>query len=87
MAAENKKKSKENKKTGGVRAISDEKVIEKTGKGWQAWFKILDDWDAPTKGHTASAKFLREEYDVPPWWAQAVTIRYEWQRGLKEDES
>ncbi|MEM8534511.1 MAG: hypothetical protein AAGF95_26940 [Chloroflexota bacterium] len=65
------------------RRISEESVVSKTGKGWEAWFVILDGFAAPEKGHTVSAKYLRETYQLSPWWAQAVTIRYEWERGLR----
>ena len=64
--------------------ISDTAVRAKTGKGWEEWFAILDEWDAKEKGHTASAKHLRDELGVSPWWAQAVTVRYEYARGLRE---
>jgi hypothetical protein len=66
------------------RRISEQAVREGTGRGWEEWLAILDAWDAPSKGHTKSAKHLREEYGVSPWWAQAVTIRYEWERGLRQ---
>ena len=67
----------------GMRRISDESVKSKTGKGWVDWFAILDAWGERDKGHTATAKHLREAHGVDPWWAQAVTIRYEWERGLR----
>ena len=70
----------------GTRRISEGAVRNKTGKGWAEWFAILDAWDAPSKGHTRSATYLREEHGVSPWWAQAVTVRYEWERGLRKDE-
>lgn len=68
----------------GFRRIGDGAVRDKTNRGWQDWFEILDEWDAPGKGHFLSAKHLREQYGLSPWWAQAVTIRYQWERGLRE---
>ena len=68
----------------GPRGISEQSVREKTGKGWDEWYAILDGWDAAEKGHTATARYLREEHNVRPWWAQAVTVRYEWERGIKQ---
>jgi len=68
----------------GFRRISDEAVKAKTGKVWGEWFTILDTWGAKKKDHTQSAKHLREHYGLSPWWAQAVTIRYEWERGLRK---
>jgi hypothetical protein len=66
-----------------MRRISDESVKSKTGKGWAEWLVILDAWGTRDKGHTTTAKHLREAHGVDPWWAQAVTIRYEWERGLR----
>ncbi len=71
-------------KQAGFRRISDEAVREKTDKGWQEWFAILDKWSMKEQGHTKTAKYLQERYGLSPWWAQAVTIRYEWERGLRK---
>ena len=67
----------------GTRRISDESVRAKTGRGWDEWFAILDGSDVKEKGHTAIAKYLRDEQGVSAWWAQAVTVRYEYERGLR----
>lgn len=72
------------RKKAGFRRISDEAVRGKTGKGWEGWYRILDQWGVKEKGHTRTAKHLREGYGLSPWWAQAVTIRYEWERGLRK---
>jgi len=72
-------------KQAGFRRISDESVRARTGKSWAQWFRILDRWRAPEKGHTASARHLRDRYGLGPWWAQAVSIRYEWERGLRKE--
>jgi hypothetical protein len=63
--------------------ISDEKVLEKTGKSWKQWFKILDGLDITVNGHRFVAMTLYHEHKLSPWWSQAVTIRYEWERGLR----
>ena len=67
----------------GPRAIGDAAVREKTGKGWEEWFSILDAWGAKEHGHTITAKHLRDSHGLSPWWAQAVTVRHEWERGLR----
>ena len=64
--------------------ISDEAVETRTGKSWAQWFRILDRWGAAKKGHKAAAAWLHDERDLPPWWAQMVTVRYERERGLRE---
>ncbi len=43
---------------------------------------LLDEWGAREKGHTLAAHLLRE-YGLSPWWAQAVTIRWEFEQGLR----
>jgi hypothetical protein len=76
--------NKMSEKKVGFRRISDEAVEAKTGKVWEEWFTILDTWGAKEKVHTQIAKHLREHYGLGSWWAQAVTIRYEWERGLRK---
>ena len=68
----------------GFRKLSQEAVLKGTGKGWKHWFAVLDKWDVQKNGHTASAKYLLEKHGISAWWAQAVTIRYEWERGLRK---
>ena len=63
--------------------IGDDAVQAKTDKVWKAWFKILDQFDVKAKGHTQAARYLRDKHGLSDWWAQAVTIRYEWERGLR----
>jgi hypothetical protein len=63
--------------------ISDEKVKEKTGKSWKQWSKILDGLDVKSNGHRHATTTLNQKHKLSPWWSQAVTIRYEWERGLR----
>ena len=70
-------------KSAGFRKFSEKVVLARTGKSTADWNSILDAWGMKEKGHTLSAKHLQQEYGVSPWWAQAVTIRYEWERGLR----
>jgi hypothetical protein len=71
-------------KISGTRGISDDAVVKATGKSWSEWYKILDEFDRKTKGHTLTAKHLNSEYKLNPWWSQMVTVRYEWEKGLRE---
>ena len=68
----------------GFRKISDESVRSRTGKGRDEWLRTLDEWGMEEKGHTLTARHLSDDLDVNPWWAQAITIRYEWERGLRQ---
>jgi len=67
-----------------IRAIKDEIVREATGKSWEEWFQVLDNWGAHDKRHAESTKHLLEHYRLSSWWAHAVAFRYEWERGLRE---
>jgi hypothetical protein len=67
--------------------IGDDAVHAKTDRVWQDWFGILDRFGLKQKGHTQAAKYLRDKHGLSDWWAQAVTIRYEWERGLRRKES
>lgn len=67
----------------GTRSIRDAVIQAQTGKSWSEWFAILDAWDMETKGQNTTARYLYDTYDISPWWSQAITIRYAWDRGLK----
>lgn len=69
----------------GPQGISDETIVTRTGKTTEDWHTILDAWDAPSKGHPAIARYLEQEHSLTGWWAQAVTVRYEYARGLRKD--
>lgn len=64
-----------------ARNLSDITIKNKTGKSTEQWNKIIDQFGS--KNHTEIAKFLREKHKVNPWWAQTITNRYEWARGLR----
>lgn len=57
--------------------VAGESVIEATGRGWDEWCEIVDAWPGHVEGHAAVARHLAEEYGVPGWWAQAVTVGWE----------
>ncbi len=61
---------------------SDEALVAATGKAWDDWFATLDGWGATARTHTQTATHLREDLDVPGWWAQSITVSYQRARGL-----
>lgn len=65
---------------------ADAKIVAKTGRGWEAWFELLDSWGAFELGHTEVAKKVAAELGIHPlgWAAQAVTTSYERAKGLRE---
>jgi hypothetical protein len=56
--------------------LSDEAVREATGRGWDDWCDLIDDWPGHEDGHTAVAAHVREQ-GIAGWWAQTVTVGWE----------
>src|SRR5947207_11677897 len=72
--------------TGGpVLATSDEAIRQRTGRGWEEWFALLDEWGAADRSHREIARWVAEKQGVVPlaWNAQAVAASYELTRGLR----
>ena len=72
--------------------VSDSGVTAATGKGWEQWCDISDQWAGvnpkaetaePITDHTAIATYLRDELGVDAWWSQGVTVGYERITGLR----
>ena len=64
-------------------ATSDEAIRARTGRGWEAWFDLLDEWGADEQPHREVARRVAAELGIDPlaWAAQAVTTSYERARG------
>ncbi|MEH1102746.1 hypothetical protein [Micromonospora sp. CPCC 205561] len=63
--------------------ISDALLRERTGRGWDGWFGLLDAWGATGRTHTEIARWLVAAHELPGWWAQTLTVGYEQTRGLR----
>jgi hypothetical protein len=65
---------------------SDEKIRQRTGRGWEEWFGLLDEWGAAQRPHREIARWLAEQQGLHPlaWNVQAVVAGYELTRGLRE---
>ena len=65
---------------------SDENIRRRTGRGWEEWFAILDEWGAADRPHREIARWLAEQQGAVPlaWNVQAVVAGYELSRGLRE---
>ncbi len=61
------------------RATRNAAIQAQTGKTWDEWFDILDVWDIID--HSETAGRLQVTYHISPWWTQAITVRYAWERG------
>jgi uncharacterized protein YndB with AHSA1/START domain len=66
-------------------ATSDEKIRQRTGRGWEEWFELLDGWGAAERTHRDVARWVATQQGVEPlaWNAQAVAGSYELARGLR----
>lgn len=56
--------------------VSEEQVIEKTGKKLSEWNTVLQDFDALNKKSNEVVKHLQTEFDVPRYWARTLTTRF-----------
>lgn len=65
---------------------SDEKIRQRTGRGWEEWFALLDEWGAADRPHREIALWLAEQQRAVPlaWNVQAIVGGYELTRGLRE---
>ena len=65
--------------------ISDEAIRERTGRGWEEWFDVLDGWGAQSLSHTEIARRVAAELSGQSlgWNAQAITVSYERARGMR----
>jgi Domain of unknown function (DUF4287) len=56
--------------------VSNEQVVEKTGKTISEWIKILDKFKASEKKSNEVVSLLQQEYNVPRYWARTLTTHY-----------
>lgn len=56
--------------------VSDEQVIEKTGKNIAVWIAILDKFNAIEKKSNDVVFYLQTEHHVPRYWARTLTTLY-----------
>jgi hypothetical protein len=63
--------------------VSEEAVRGATGRSWEEWFVLLDEWGAKDHSHTEIAEWLTARGDISGWWAQSVTVNYEQARGMR----
>ncbi len=54
-----------------------------TGRDYDEWFTLLDEWGAPGRPFREIARWLEGEHDVSSWWAQKLIVEYEQARGLR----
>ncbi len=64
--------------------ISNEAVLKATGKDWDAWITLIDKAGAEEMSHKEIAALLTDEGHIESfWWAQTVTVGYEYAKGRR----
>ena len=63
--------------------MSEAAILKGTGRTWDDWFRVLDEWDATTRNHTEIARYVNGEHGIDGWWSQSVTVGYERARGMR----
>ncbi len=63
--------------------MSDAAIRRRTGRGWEEWFDLLDEWGAAERSHKEIASWLADEQETGGWSSQAVTVSYERARGMR----
>ncbi|MBS1534774.1 MAG: DUF4287 domain-containing protein [Bacteroidetes bacterium] len=56
--------------------VSDEQVMDKTGKVIADWLVILDAFHAADKKSNDVVAYLQSEFEVPRYWARTLTTLY-----------
>ena len=56
--------------------VTDEQVIEKTGKPLNHWMELLEKFGAGDKKSNDVVAYLHEDHGVPRYWARTLTTRY-----------
>lgn len=56
--------------------VTDDQVIEKTGKKIDEWIQILTAFEASTKKSTEAVNYLQNDYGVPRYWARTLTTLF-----------
>ena len=68
---------------GPALSVSEAVIAERTGRGWEEWFDLLDSWGAHEVPQPEASDWAAREFGLDRWSAQAVTINYQRARGLR----
>ena len=64
--------------------MSDIALKVRTGHGWVAWCRLLDEAGAAKKSHSEIAQLVGSLHTASGWYSQMITVGYERLRGLRE---
>jgi len=65
--------------------MSEDAIRERTGRGWDEWFTLLDAWEAASRPHPDVARWLRDEHGVDGWSAQSYRADVGGRRAARAD--
>ena len=54
-----------------------------SGRDYDEWFRLLDDWGATDREYREIAAWLTGEHRMSRWWAQKVIVEYQEARGQR----
>jgi hypothetical protein len=63
--------------------VDDAAMVKATGKPLDEWCALLDERGARDLPHKEIARLLHDDYSVPSWWSQMVTVEYERKTGRR----
>jgi hypothetical protein len=52
-------------------------ITKGTGKDWNTWCDLIEQWPGHQDGHAAIAAWIHQEFGIDHWWAQGVTVGWE----------
>ena len=55
--------------------VTDEQVVEKTGKPLSHWERVLERFGASSRKSKEVVDHLQKEHGVPRYWARTLTTR------------
>ena len=64
-------------------ASNEDSIIAATGRSWAEWLALLQHAGAADLPHGEIARRLHEQYGVPCWWSQNLTVRFEQEIGRR----
>ena len=71
----------------GGHPLTDAEMRERSGRTWDEWFAIMDDFGGPAKGRRALGLLLYDTHGVKdPWLSSTLLVEYEAARGVLEKD-
>lgn len=56
----------------GIRHLSDDEIVARTGRCWHEWWAVLDVWDGDKHQLLATIAYLKAQYGLNQYWARLI---------------